>query len=255
MGDHDAWGTIESNAAQIAETLRRIIDSTGSEKVNLIAHSKGGVDCRCLIGLPGCSEQVASLTTIASPHHGSGTLGWLFRWLRPVMWLVSWPVNLWYRLRGDKRPDFYRACLSLTPTNMTRFNEEHPPSSDILYRHYATAMRSARSDVLNMFTYRVVKLIEGENDGIVATAASRYDGQRFRGVLRGASKRGVSHIDAIDFRRRPLTRRAVAGNGGAGDGGADGGIIGGGGEGDSILVADIVDYYIAIVRELRDAGL
>ena len=271
LGHQDAWGSIDGNAAQIAESLQGIISSTGCGKVNIISHSKGGIDCRYLIDMPGCAEHISSLTTISSPHNGSGTLGWLNRWFRPVMWLISWPVNLCFWLLGDKRPSFYQACLGLTPGRMAEFNQEHPPHPDILYRHYAAAMRSAASDGFLTLTYAVIKLIEGENDGIVATAASRYGGPSFKGVLRGIGRRGASHIDVIDSRRRPLSNRGDAAAAGycpvapaapapapapatpaqaqaqapAQTTSAD----------DSIPVIDIVDFYLCIVRELKDLGL
>jgi triacylglycerol lipase len=273
VGNQDAWGSFEDNALQIAETLQGIINSTGCGKVNIIAHSKGGIDSRRLIALPGRAEQIASLTTISSPHHGSKTLGWLCRWLRPMMWLISGPVNLWFRLRGDKHPDFYPVCQSLAPEEMAKFNQEHPPCPGILYRHYAAAMRSASGDLLSSFTYAVIKLIDGENDGIVATASSHYGGQSFKGVLCSASRRGVSHIDVIDCRRRPLAgRRPPTGQDYGRPAAASGSKAALGKEqpainaqvaattivgdsNDSIPVTDIIDFYIDIVRELRDLGL
>jgi triacylglycerol lipase len=280
VGNQDAWGSFEDNALQIAETLQGIINSTGCGKVNIIAHSKGGIDSRRLIALPGRAEQIASLTTISSPHHGSKTLGWLCRWLRPAMWLISWPVNLWFRLRGDKHSDFYPVCKSLAPAEMAEFNQEYPPCPGILYRHYAAAMRSSSSDIFSSLTHAIVRLADGENDGIVATASSRYGGQGFKGVLCSASRRGVSHIDVIDCRRRPLTgRRQPTGRGPLTSQGYDkaavasgskaalgkeqpaasapaaAATIAGDSSNDSIPVTDIIDFYIDIVRELRGLGL
>ena len=48
----------------------QIIQKTGCEKVNIIAHSKGGLESRYAISQLGLSPYVASLTTINTPHHG-----------------------------------------------------------------------------------------------------------------------------------------------------------------------------------------
>ena len=40
------------------------------EKVNLIGHSKGGLDCRAALADPQAKAHVASLTTINTPHRG-----------------------------------------------------------------------------------------------------------------------------------------------------------------------------------------
>ena len=40
------------------------------EKVHLIAHSFAGIDARCAISMMGLHENVHSLTTLCTPHHG-----------------------------------------------------------------------------------------------------------------------------------------------------------------------------------------
>ena len=50
-------------------------------------------------------------------------------------------------------------------------------------------------------------------------------------VLRGSGRRGISHLDAIDFRRRPFSRQL--------------------GEG----VQDICEAYVAIAADLKCRGL
>ena len=46
------------------------MQKTGCGKVNIIAHSKGGLDSRYAISKLGSDKYVASLTTINTPHHG-----------------------------------------------------------------------------------------------------------------------------------------------------------------------------------------
>ena len=109
-GGQDSWGTIEDNAEVLRQSLQKALEETGAEKLNLIAHSKGGLDARYLISRLGMAEQVASLTTLSTPHHGSRTMeklcrlpAWLFR-------LAALFVNGYFRLLGDKKPDFAAVC-------------------------------------------------------------------------------------------------------------------------------------------------
>ena len=66
-------------------------------------------------------------------------------------------------------------------------------------------MRSWRSDLFMWWQNLIIGLVEGENDGLVTAASARWTG--FQGIWRGADGRGVSHMDEVDFRRRPLRRR------------------------------------------------
>lgn len=49
FGHQDGWATVEENARYLARRVDEILAETGSEKLNLIAHSKGGLDARYLI--------------------------------------------------------------------------------------------------------------------------------------------------------------------------------------------------------------
>lgn len=46
------------------------MEETGCQQVNIIAHSKGGLDARAAIAHCGMASCVATLTTINTPHRG-----------------------------------------------------------------------------------------------------------------------------------------------------------------------------------------
>jgi triacylglycerol esterase/lipase EstA (alpha/beta hydrolase family) len=69
-GGTDAWGSIENNAEVIRNKINDILNETKAEKVNIIAHSRGGLEARYLISTMNMAHTVASLTTISTPHHG-----------------------------------------------------------------------------------------------------------------------------------------------------------------------------------------
>lgn len=67
----DAFNWSEIRGEQLAEQLDALLVETGARKVNLIGHSQGGMDARVVISGLGYAERVASLTTVATPHHGT----------------------------------------------------------------------------------------------------------------------------------------------------------------------------------------
>lgn len=64
----DAFNSSEVRGAELQSFVLGVISQTGAAKVNLICHSQGGFDCRYVAhNIP---DNVASVTTIATPHLG-----------------------------------------------------------------------------------------------------------------------------------------------------------------------------------------
>ncbi len=62
--------TSERRAQQLAEQLGPALEALQARKVNVIAHSQGGLDARELVSTLGWADRVASITTVATPHGG-----------------------------------------------------------------------------------------------------------------------------------------------------------------------------------------
>ena len=69
-GQHQSALTVKESARELSARIKLIVERSGCEKVNIIAHSKGGLDCRYAISEFGLAPYVASLTTINTPHRG-----------------------------------------------------------------------------------------------------------------------------------------------------------------------------------------
>lgn len=229
-GSQDSWGTIEKNAEVIGSNINRILEETGCGRINLIAHSKGGLEARYLISTLGMADKIASLTTIATPHHGSKTMDVFYRFPIPLYRCVSIFVNLWFRVLGDKHPDFFNSSRGFSTFESKKFNESNKDSDKVYYQSYGAAMRHSFSDVLMLLPHFIVRLKEGENDGLVTVDSAEWT--NFKGILRGASGRGISHCDVIDLRRRRLTKKEKPGG-----------------------VSDITEIYVEIVSALKEMGL
>lgn len=228
FGNQDSNGTVERNGEFLAERIREIIAQSGTEKLNVIAHSKGGLDIRYAISTLGMGRYIASVSTVSTPHNGSYTMDKIMRLPRWMIRLIAGCSDLWLRILGDRQPNAYRVFESFTTEHAERFNKENPDDPAVYYQSYAFTFSTPFSDMLEWFPHFVVKCIEGENDGLLTPRAVAWGS--FRGVYRSSAHRGISHADEIDLRRRPFTKRK-------GDG-----------------ISDIVDFYTALVRELGAMG-
>ena len=63
IADTDGFGSVENNAEQLKRFINNLRDKYGYEKVNIIAHSTGGLDAKYMITKLDMEDAVASLTT------------------------------------------------------------------------------------------------------------------------------------------------------------------------------------------------
>lgn len=227
-GNQDSNGTIESNGEFLARRIREIIDATGADRINVIAHSKGGLDIRYAISSLKMSEYVASLTTISTPHNGSLTVDKLLRLPDFLIRFAGWCSDIWLRICGDKNPNAYEVFKTFTTGAAKEFNQNNPDAPGVYYQSYAFIMKHVWSDIFMLVPGIVVKFFEGPNDGLLAPRAAEWT--NFRGVFTGSSNRGISHCDEIDMRRKRLTKKR--------------------GEG----ISDITEFYVKVIDDLRVKG-
>ena len=228
-GQQDCWARIVDNAKTIRARIRQILDDTGAEKVNIIAHSKGGLEARMAASSLGMGGSIASITTIGTPHRGSKTIDKLLKAPDSLFNIASFAVDNWIGLIGDTKPNFYAVCRDFSTAYAEAFNRDNPDVPGVFYQSYAGVMKTPLSDIHLSTANAVVNMIEGENDGLVSVESAKW-GSSFT-LLTGRTNRGVSHYDEIDFRRAPLSAKR------SGDG-----------------VADICDVYRAIVTDLAERG-
>ena len=227
-GNQDSNAAIATNAKVLRDKILDILSETGAEKVNVIAHSKGGLDIRCAITEYGLGEKVASVTTMSTPHHGSITVDKLLKLPDFLVKIAGKCTDLVFRILGDKEPDSYSVFRSLTTAEAAKFNEAHPDAPQTYYQSYAFAMKSPFSDMFLWFPSLVVWILDGVNDGLLTPASVQW--ANFKGVVRSNSGRGISHCDEVDMRRMRLTKKQ--------------------GEG----VSDITEFYLGVAKDLMLMG-
>lgn len=202
----DSSGSVITNGELLKQRIEEILLETGAPKVNVIAHSKGGLDCRYAISTLGMGDKIASLTTMSTPHNGSKTVDLLLKTPDPIVRLAGFGTSLWFKLLGDKKPNAYEIFQLFSTKGATKFNTENPDDPRVFYQSYAFVMSGAASDIFMWFTYLAVRLVEGENDGLLTPENARYT--NFKGVYRGVGRRGISHADEVDARRWRFSRKA-----------------------------------------------
>ena len=133
------YDSAEVRGAALAAEIDRALEELDAPKVNVIAHSMGGLDAREAIRL-GLGDRIASLTTISSPHRGS-KLGDLALDLGKD--LDQEAINAFVSMVGANistvaDDSHLRAAFeSLAERNADAFNASHPDDPRVAYQSWA----------------------------------------------------------------------------------------------------------------------
>lgn len=253
-GNHQSASSVADSARELTERIKVIVERSGCGKVNVIAHSKGGLDIRYAIARYGAGQWVASLTTINTPHRGCGFADYL---LSKIPLAAQHQVEAAYNAAaakfGDVQPDFMASVHDLTQAGVARLNAEmqrEPDNGSADGTNVAAITRpSAMAEPINNsqfdgivcrsvgsrlghattgkfplnFTYPLVKWFDGPNDGLVAEPSFPW-GENFT-WLQPQGKRGISHADMIDLNR------------------------------ENIEGFDVREFYVQLVADLKQRGL
>ena len=217
------WGRIPKEL-QLADRIRQILAETGCEKVNIIAHSKGGLDSRAAIAHAGCAPCVASLTTINTPHRGCIFAEYLLEKIpAAARQKIADTYNAALKRLGDEAPDFVSALTDLTASACEARNAATPDAPGVFYQSVMSYCRKAQHGKfpLNM-TYPIVKHFDGLNDGLVAVDSAKW-GDQFT-LLEPRGHRGISHGDVVDLNR------------------------------ENIPGFDVREFYVSLVADLKNRG-
>ena len=203
-GKQESAASIDECGKQLADRIREIVEETGCGKVNIIAHSKGGLDSRAAIALYGAAPYVASLTTINTPHRGCQFADYLLdKAPDKLKKVVSGQYNGALRKVGDKNPDFIAAVTDLTHDAAKAFNERCPDAEGVYYQSVGSkSVRAASGRFPLNLSYHLVNYFDGPNDGLVSLPSMKW-GSDFI-VVTPRKSRGITHGDMIDLMRENI---------------------------------------------------
>ena len=223
-GSQQSADSVENCAKELTEKIKQIVYKTGCEKVNIIAHSKGGLDSRCAISCLGADKYVASLTTINTPHRGCLFAEYLLdKASDSFRNFVSSKYNSALKHLGDTNPDFISAVTDLTAYRCNELNKICQNVSDVYYQSVGSKVKKATNGKFPLnLSYHLVKHFDGENDGLVSVDSMKW-GEKFI-FLTPKGKRGISHGDVVDLNR------------------------------ENIKGFDVREFYINLVHDLKNKG-
>ena len=223
-GSQQSADSVAGCAAELKARIDEIVEKEGCGKVNIIAHSKGGLDSRYAVALLGANERVASLTTINTPHRGCQFADYLLsKAPEGFKNAVAGKYNAALKKLGDTAPDFIAAVTDLTASACEQLNEICEDAPDVYYQSVGSRSVSALGGRFPMnLSYLFVKHFDGPNDGLVSVESMKW-GSDFR-FIEPTGRRGITHADVIDLNR------------------------------ENIKGFDVREFYVSLVSELKEKG-
>ncbi len=203
----DGFGSVENNASQLKEDIEKILETEKCEKVNIIAHSKGGLDSKYMIKNLGMINRVASLTTLCTPHRGSPIASLVMKFPKFAVKYAAFWVDTAYKLLGDRHPDSFKACEQLKRTHNLE-TEIVNIADGVMCQSFSSSIRKEESrhdfvmTVPNIFSRFMEK--DRITDGIVPRDSAIF------GIYRGdCVDESVSHTEIVDFMVRRSKRDKI----------------------------------------------
>lgn len=200
----DSALSVEETAQQIKDRILEIVNTTNYQKVNIIAHSKGGLDSRYAISCLDIAEHVASLTTINTPHNGCKFAGKiLIKSPDKVVRIVARLYNSLFKILGDKNADFIASVHDLTYDKCDELNIIMKNNPNVFYQGYISKVKKATHARFPLsLSYPIVKHYDGENDGLVSIESAKSFVNTT--IIENKGNRGISHADIIDLHRENI---------------------------------------------------
>ena len=228
-GEHQSAASVSNSAKELALRITDIVEKTGCEKVNVIAHSKGGLDIKTAMMLPGIADKIASVITVNTPHKGCEFAEYLLNKApEGFKEQVASAYNGSLRKLGDPDPDFIAAVTDLTASECRRIWDETESfdraAKGIYTKSIGSCMKRASGGrfPLNM-SYHLVRFFDGPNDGLVGESSFKW-GEDYL-FLENKKSKGISHGDMIDLNRQ------------------------------NIPGFDVREFYVQLVSDLKNRGL
>ncbi len=139
----DPFNSSEIRAVDLAAIVDETLASTGACKVNLIAHSQGGLDARVLVGSLGYGDRIASIVTVATPHRGTAVADVVLRiapgWSRPILDFFAYLLGLVLSDASDNA-SLVASLTSLAEATVPAFDAANPDDPRVAF--YSVAGRS-----------------------------------------------------------------------------------------------------------------
>ncbi len=173
------YETVPVRAQMWKDRLLHVLEETGADRVNLIAHSMGGLDARYLISELAMHPVVASLTTVASPHRGTALADIVLEQPERIhSWLAGLANWMSTAAMEEASADFTGAVAELTPEYVEEtFNPAVPDHPSVQYWSYAGRAGKGTDVPISPLLRPLNALLyarDGINDGFVALSRAQW---------------------------------------------------------------------------------
>lgn len=148
-----------------AAALAKAVIALDAPRVNIVAHSMGGLDARYLAARLALAGKVASIVTVGTPHRGTPLAD-----LGAGLWLVA-PTT---KLLMDKAGFDAHGLLELTTERMEAFNREVPDQEGIFYGSWLSKASFTLINPLLLPTWQLLRMKAGDNDGLVPVTSQSW---------------------------------------------------------------------------------
>ena len=137
-----AFDSVEVRGTALAAQLEGVLEDFQVDKVNIIAHSMGGLDARYAISTLSMGDRVASLTTISTPHRGSAAADLFLAEQAldedsPIVGAVLTALGTQYSDGLADDPKLRAGLFSLSEEAAPAFNANNPDDPRVDYQSWA----------------------------------------------------------------------------------------------------------------------
>lgn len=225
FGNQPSAASIADCALFLNRRIRQIVEETGCEKVNIIAHSKGGLDIRYAMSFYDTARYTASLTTISTPHRGSCFADYMLTRLpAKTQRRICTAYNKALNKLGEPEANLMSAIQDLQTDYCTQLDTQMPQPEGVLCRSYGSKLNKPISGRYPMnIAGMMMQFMAVYNDGLVSVDSFRW-GDEFK-LLTSPSPVGISHCDMTDLNRTNLPD------------------------------FDVREFYVQMVADLKEKGL
>lgn len=173
------YARIETRAENWVRLIRNFCKEHRYEKVNVVAHSMGGLDMRCALTKTNIADRVESLTTITTPHHGSSLADLILK----APELLTEKLSVMFDWFGDNmypktKSDALGSLEQLTRAYTTEvFNPDHPNLDEVAYYSYSAGVGKGTDYSINpvlKFQNNQIYEKEGPNDAFVSVESAKW---------------------------------------------------------------------------------
>jgi triacylglycerol lipase len=173
------YASIETRAKNWVRLINKVCNDHGFDKVNVVAHSMGGLDMRYAIAHLGIADKVASLTTVATPHHGTFLADLILKTpeiiTEKLSDIVDWFGNSVYpREKSEVLNSVEQLCRNFIQED---FNPNTPDLENFPYFSYSAAVGKGTDFSLNpvfLFQNNQIFAQEDINDSFVSVKSAKW---------------------------------------------------------------------------------